>query len=309
MNLGKIFLILSSSILILSIININTGPIVSLAIGKDWGNLNCDKFSDIYDYVKEEYSDFGIDIDEDTKKYQFEYPIKECQRRKGMHAMEYSSFVIDSILGFVLTFISFLHFLGIKNEYIPITALIGISSSGIGFIFTFIYIVYNGLVYTNDYYILKIDYDTEMPIFKSDSDMSFAKLDNEGRYKCIDYDTQQNVYSFYAKYKDYHKNQYNYDKDLFLAYIDNLKITRCTKPKLFNDCFENGGYISGPITYTDNSGRSLKCRKLYFFPYENNELKNISDKFLTTLIFSLFICLCQIGLIISGIFLYRTPEF
>ena len=179
--------------------NINTGPIVSLTIGQDWGKLNCDILSDIYDQEKEE----NPDMEDDTKKYVYKYPINLCQRRRGMYAMEYSSFVIDSIIGFALTFISFFHFFGIKNEYVSYTALIGIISSGIGFIFTFIYVIYNGLVYTNDYYVLdKIELLTEIGIYQSDSDLAYAKLDNEGRYKCIDYDGPENMYSLFAKFKD-----------------------------------------------------------------------------------------------------------
>ena len=141
--------------------------------------MNCDLLSDVYDNDKKQYSD----MDDDVKKYEYEYPINLCKLRKGMYAMEYSSFVVDAIIGFVLTFISFFHFFGIKNEYVPYTAIIGIISSIIGFIFTFIYIVYNGLVYTKDYYVLAYDdLFLDIGIYKSDRDGSFAKLDNVGRY-------------------------------------------------------------------------------------------------------------------------------
>ena len=202
MNIGKIFLILSCCILIFSIININTGPIVSLTIGYSWPALNCDLLSDEYDNDKKQYPD----MDDDAKKYGYEYPIKLCKLRKGMYTMEYSSFVVNAIIGFLLTFISSFHFFGIKNEYVPYTAIIGIISSIIGFIFTFIYIVYNGLVYTNDYFVIEnVDLFLDIGIYKSDNNGSFAKLDNAGRYRRIDYDSPVNIYSFLAKYKDYHK--------------------------------------------------------------------------------------------------------
>ena len=305
MNLGKIFLILSCCILMFSIININTGPIVTLTIGYSWPDLNCDLLSDEYDNDKKQYPD----MDDDVKKYEYEYPINLCKLRKGMYAMEYSSLVVDAIIGFVLTFISFFHFFGIKNEYVPYSAIIGIISSIIGFIFTFIYIVYNGLVYTNDYYVIEnVDLFLDIGIYKSDNDGSFAKLDNFGRYRCIDYESPENIYSFFAKYKDYHKRQYHYDKDLYFTYKNEPEIRGCTNEYYFYYCVEEG-YIDETISYTDNNGISHQCRKLYFYPYETNLFKYISDKFLASLIFSLFICLCQICLIIIGIMLYRTPEF
>ena len=65
MNFGKIFLILSCCILMFSIININTGPIITLTIGYSWRDLNCDLLLDEYDNDKKQYPD----MDDDVKKY------------------------------------------------------------------------------------------------------------------------------------------------------------------------------------------------------------------------------------------------
>ena len=64
-------------------------------------------------------------------------------------------------------------------------------------------------------------------------------------------------------------------------------------------------YLSGtPIKSPDGTNA---CKNLYA-PIEN-EIKNkdISDRFLTALILSLFVCLANIGLALFGFLLFRTP--
>ena len=48
------------------------------------------------------------------------------------------------------------------------------------------------------------------------------------------------------------------------------------------------------------------CNKLYLSGIRENDNKNISDRFLTTLLLSLFVCIANIGLVIFGFMLYKT---
>ena len=306
MNYGYIYFIISCSILLLSIININIGPIVTLAIGSDWKNLNCDLLTDIFDEIKKEYRE----LDEDSEKYIYKYPINLCKRRKGMYAMEYTAFIYDITFGFVCSSLGLIHILGNKLELVQKTTLIGIISGILGFCLTFIYIVFNGLVFTNDFYETKEeDLFLNIGIFKRDSDGAFAELDEYGFYKCSHYDRPENVYSLFAKYSDYLKKQYSYNKDLYLAYIKEPEVRGCTADYYFSDCFYEEGYVFDILTYTDDNGVTHQCTKLYLIPFGTDELKNISEKFITTLIFSIIICLCYVGLIVFGILLYYIPIF
>ena len=90
MRNGIIFFILACSILVLSIININTGPIVTLTVGADWGDLNCQMLSDEYDYqLEEEIVNIGLvggagpsEIPEHLKELAQKYRVNKMICRK-----------------------------------------------------------------------------------------------------------------------------------------------------------------------------------------------------------------------------------
>ena len=165
----------------------------------------------------------------------------------------------------------------------------------------------------NDYYEKDFnvyEYELTLGIIKRDSDGAFAELDEYGYYKYLYYDKPENIYSFLAKYSDYLKKQYSYNKNLYLAYRNDPKVRECTaSDEEFFYFFDDEGYIYDILTYEDNNGVTQQCQKLYLLPYDNDELKNISEKFITTLIFSIIICLCYAGSIVFGIILYYTPIF
>ena len=303
MNYGYIILIISGGILILSIININIGPIVSLTIGFDWGNLNCEILSDEYDFYKKDIPN----MDDDIKKYYYEIPIEKCRRRKAMHNMEYTAFVFDITIGFICGSLSLLQSLGDKTELVPKLAIISFGCGITGFILNFVYIIYNGLVYTTDYYVInEVDYSFEIGIYKRDIDGSFAELVGSGTYKCLYYDGPENYHALFAKYSEYNKKQYNYYKDLYFDYKYDEKVNQCTQNSIILRCFYDEGYIYKSFTYQDNNGVTHQCPKLYLSPFDVNILKNISDKFLATLILSLIICLGHISLVIISILLYKS---
>ena len=305
---STIFFIVACCILVLSIISINTGPILTLTVGMDWGDLNCQILSDEYDYLKEtEFKDLSPE-EEEENDYYYGDPLKRCKWRIGMYYMEHIAFVFDIIIGFICGLLGFVHFLQIANDLIKKTGLIGIISGIIGFILTFIYIVYNGLVYTKDFYVLsQYDLFEEEGVFKRDSEGVYAELVGPERYKCLYYENYGDFYSLMAKYSDYFKKQYNYNKDLYFNNYESNIVQKCTNEDYIYNCIYDE-YFTVSITYKDDNGEYRFCPKLYMQTIDAVILKNISAKFLSTLILSIFICLSCISLIIFGFFLIKTPE-
>ena len=196
MSKGFLFFCCACVILLFSIINLSIGPIVSRTVGRDWGRENCKYYVDDYDDEKEKRS-----IDDDEKKYTYQWRIDRCQRKKAMHDMEYTSFIFDVVIGFVCGLLGLLHYFGLKPDFVSKTGLIGLGCGVVGFVLTFVYVILNGLVYTNYY-------DNYEIIYKRDGDGAFAE--KEGNvYKCIYFDKKANVYALYAKYSDLIQKQYN----------------------------------------------------------------------------------------------------
>ena len=304
MSKGLIFFCCACAILLFTIINISVGPIVSGKVGDDrvqirnpdhfetllnidfsWGTANCQYFSDLYDKAKKI-------IDGDVLKYFYEWGKNECYRKKGMHDMEYTSFIFNAVIGFVCGLLGLLHLFEVKKEYVSKTGMIGLICGFIGFVFSFVYVILNGLVYTTYY-----DYNNQ--IYKTDSDCAFAEK-KEGYFEWIYYDSPENSHALIAKYSDLIQKQYNYDKDIFEE-LQNGEASSCLEnPDVHN---KNDRKIPIPI------GKG-GCNKLYDSYCDGRILitnKDISDRFLTTLLLSLFVCLANIGLAIFGFLLYRTP--
>ena len=65
--------------------------------------------SDYYDKYEESHS-----LNDDARKYNFEWIINECERKKAMHDMEYTSFILNVIFGFVCGLLGLLHLFDLK---------------------------------------------------------------------------------------------------------------------------------------------------------------------------------------------------
>jgi hypothetical protein len=203
MSKGLIFFCCACVILLFTIINLSVGPIISGTVGGYWGLLNCASISDTIDTLKEEGAS------DDDLKYGEKWELDRCNRRKGMHDMEYTSFIFDIVIGFVCSLLGLLHLFEVKKEYVSKTGLIGLCCGFVGFVFSFVYVILNGIVYTNYY-----DDDS---IYKRDSKGAFAELENN-KYKCFYFDEIGNTHAIVAKYSDLIQKQYNYNKDLKNAF-------------------------------------------------------------------------------------------
>ena len=295
MSKGLIFFCCSCAILLFSIINLSVGPIISKRVGYNWGTLNCEKAKDDYDKVKDQ------DDSNNQVKYGKEWEMYECQRKKAMHDMEYTSFIFDIVIGFVCGLLGLLHLFELKKEFVPKTGLIGLGCGIVGFVLSFIYVVYNGIVYTNYY--------DNSNIYKRNSDGAFAERVEVGKYECFYFDEIGNYRALVAKYSDLIQKQYNYDKDVQAEFIDSTsERSQCYYDPL--DC-QDQEYITFSSGSTPIYGGE-QCKYLYAgYDSSLDEVtnKDTSDRFLTTLLLSLFVCLANIGLGLFGFLLYRTGEF
>ena len=134
------------------------------------------------------------------------------------------------------------------------------------------------------------------------------------KYVCIFYD-KDDYDSIYLRYSDYGKKYLNYHKDLSYPEDDEKYITSssngCRTGSIdWDDCknYDEGrSTIATKTKYTDGSGAQKDCDKLYYFYYipTDNSRKVLYDRWLTTIIFSCFILLLDIGLAIFGFLLFR----
>ena len=223
-----------------------------------------------------------------------------CNRKKAMYGLEYSAFTIDIIIGFICSLLGLLHYLDEGKSFIPKTGLIGLISGAIAFIISLIYLIYSILVYSKD---------TNGNI-KTDENRVFAKWDStHGVYMCLFYE-KDNEDSIYAKFNELGKKQYNYNKDLYIAYKYDSKseIKNCIEENDYyiEECqTRNNLTITGPIKYSDNS---KDCNQLYITPEDNTQNSDINNRWLTTIILTVIIILCEIFLALFGFLLFKNKE-
>ena len=305
MGKGTLFFCCACFILVLTIVNLSIGPIVSGTVENtlniDAGTLNCKKLKDAWDKAKDDgYPD-------DSIKYNQKYEYNACQREKGMHDMEYTAFIFDVVIGLICGLLGLLHIFEVKKDFVSNTGLIGLICGIIGFVLTLVYVIFNGLVYTTIYvHVYDENYKT---LYKRDGDYAIAEKEGN-TYKCLYFDHKFNSNSKYPKISDLGKKQYNYDydiiKDDIAGKFDNCKDTNTNT--IYSTCTQQE-----KLDETDTAVvayRTADCPAIYVNTIGNVlgiTNKDLSDRFLTTLILSLFVCLASIGLALFGFLLFRNP--
>ena len=290
-----LFLVFSAAILIFTIISICCAPIINGDIigADDWKTKNCKLLEDEYKLNKN-------DANKKAKNL--------CNRQKAMYGLEYSSLIIDVVLGFICAILGLLHYFDVAKPFEKISGIIGLSTGIIGFILTLVYICYSGYIFTNDttkgfdnsykyYNYPNLDgspgtYINSGPLIKLDKEGAFAEWDDsKGQYKLIFY-KENNPNSIYPTYSDLGKKQYNYEKKRF--YDRDTKYTSCLE-----------AYSS--MSTTSHTGAN--CKYLYLSSPPNSfKNKYVFDRWVSTIIFSCFILVCCIGLAIFGFLLFKSDS-
>ena len=213
-----------------------------------------------------------------------------------MVGLEYTAFNINLVCGFVCTLLGFFVYFNI-GEVGKIASFAGLGTGIVGFVLTLVYVIESGLVFNDD------DGEYQMRI---DSDGAFLKWNSKkNHYTCIFY-KKDDYDSIYLRYSDLGNKYLNYYKDV-RPEEKNYKYRDCKRSSLnYFDCkrAEENEYSVNQVEYSvDQSQSKGKCDKLLYTnePYYNDNLnKVIYDRWLTSIIFSCFIFLLDIGLAIFG---------
>ena len=135
-------------------------------------------------------------------------------------------------------------------------------------------------------------------------------------YKCIFYN-KNDKFSLYLRFSDYGNKYLNYRKEVYYMVEDeNYKFQQCTFSfgssshiKTFFEYCKNLEESSIPkkYEYFNGSTKLGDCDKLYYLDrYGDYTYKNLYDRWLTTIIFSCFILLLNIGLAVFGFLLFNS---
>ena len=299
-----LFLILSGAIVIFSIICISSGPVINDIIPnyKIWRTENCQSWSDAY---KDEN-------DKDTKE-SYKKARNKCNREKAMYGLEYSSLIIDVICGFVCTILGLLHYFDIGKPFEKVTGIIGLATGIIGFVLTLVYVIYSGYIFTKDPYQegseLNISPSSIPYIIKRDGDWAFAKWEEGKGYKCLFY-KDKDLFSTVAKYSDLGKKQYNYNKKKSQEYSEGTsELSACSYVESSSPAIHFGylpSYCESHEYYYTTNIKVGSCNNFYIEPEDEISNKYLFDRWITTIIFSCFIFVCDIGLAIFGFLLFKS---
>ena len=290
------FFVCACTILVFTIINLSLGPCINSTVKnlakESWALNNCAKEEDDYESAKERNPNMS-----DDDKEEYEKSIRECKNKKTMHNMEYTSCIFNVVISFICILLG-IH--GLQKELIPKTGMIGMGCGVVGFILTFVYVIYNGVVSTNYY---------PDAYYKTDGKGAFAEFDGN-KYKCFYFKKKGDTDALYAKYADLVKSQYNYNKDLDDSFEKDKIKKGCKYNSIIGNC-ANAEYITNIASYTyEDGGTEKQCPYLYYHnnKYDDYENRDIGSRFLTLLILSIFILLCYCGLIFSGFMIMKESS-
>ena len=289
MNNNLFFLIISSVSICFTIIVICNGPVINNIVSIS-ASENCKQYSDQYDQNKKAGT-----LTEALKK-SIKKQLHKCNRDKAMYGLEYSSLIMDIFFSFVCCLLGFLNYYGVAKGFEKIIGIIGLASGIICFIMTFVYICYSGFIFTHD----------PSNQAKLDEDGVYAELKN-GEYKCIFYD-EDDPYAVYAIFSELNKKQYNYNKDNYFL-TTGSEIYDCNTRKEGHDhdayyyCLST--YYSFPTSALPHNGGT--CLKLYSYQQEGSiENKYKYDRWVTSMIFGVFVIACSIGLALFGFLIFKS---
>ena len=284
MNTKLFFVIFACAVVILSVITICVAPIINNVISFPSLVLkSCKPQKDDYDYNKKH------NADSDRLDY-LKRELNKCNRHKAMNDLEYTSLIMDLVLGVICCLLGLLHYFDQAKYFEKITGIIGIASGAIGFILTIIYVGYSGYIFDNEPS-NQIKLYSNGARFKFENSVPVFPFDEEK--------AEKNEDLTYAKFKELGKKQYNYNSKFYKEF----SLEQSSK---YQDCFYSysiGFDLHDLISaYTGNN-----CEYVWFdgdlHIYSKN--KYLFDRWLTSIIFSSLIFACDLGLALFGFLLFK----
>ena len=298
MNNNLFFFILSASLLVLSVVTICLAPIINGADQDNyfthWRDSNCKKRDD--DYKFEKSKEHSIYENDEPLEDQDKRRINECKQHKVMYGLEYAAFVVDITFGFICTVLGSIHYLEPGKPFEKYSGLIGLIMGAISAIITIIYIGFSANIFSNE----PIRSITKLYPNK-------ASLHYNGVSYIYDYDSEKLKDDYdikFIRYKDLGKKQYNYDSEIYQLGLypndasKNNEFKGCQRADLTN--------LNNPETYTDSFSKTVDCEYIWN-NVENSSTANkfLHDRWITTIIFGVFITVIAIGLLIFGFLLFK----
>ena len=308
MNKTLLFLILATCTVIISVTVISIAPNINNVHGlsQTWATQNCEIIADRIKLLKDDITTL--------KKMKH-----LCYRERAMHNMEYATFIINIILGFVCADLALIHYLGYGKDFEIKTGVIGFIAGIIGFILTLVYVCYSGYIFTNDVAFLditisgtSINYDDDETVeklysngarykWKSEEDPNDPDNKDYGKY-VTKYENDREDYSNKIRYKDLGKKQYNYKSKYYKKYKNyNEKEedeNKCPDP-IDVDPLLNPDPLNMRAKYKKNGDDF--CEYIYALPNEEIRNKKVFDKWLSSLILACVVLLTNLGVAVFGL--------
>jgi len=219
MDKNLIFFFISCCTVNFSIIVIYLDSYISNLLNTNLRNKQCQLFKNLdeanyYDEKSASSKEMKTKIKTYLKKGK-----KLCSSNKTMNKFKYVSFYINILFGILCAILSLLHHYNIARRFERYTGLIGVISGIVGIILTSIFIVYNGLLYSNK------DFG---------KDLIYNNLDNPAQNKkkeVVSYKNNKNewdtsekqYYNFYYGEND-EELTYKQYKELCQAYKNNKNL-------------------------------------------------------------------------------------
>lgn len=338
-----IFLCIASAIFIFSVIVLNIAPTINGLVGKGkyqqngdindglygWADYPCKQYTDIYNEYKDKSVSLldGTWLSEDDKNYHLDL-IKEgknnCLKKKAMIGLEYSAFNLNLFFGFVCAILGTLLYSG--NNIGKILGLISIGTGIIGFILTYVYIIYSCIIFDSDVIDKEYGINNSDPYansyIKTKSDGAYLEW-KDNKYVCIFYD-KDNKDKLYRKYSDYGNKYLNYyhldskNKD-----DEYYKYTYCSKPisglkgkEMWAKCKDYDEGIDASMKtkqkFKDENGNDKgECDKMYAIEnssFLTEEKINLYNSWVATVVLGCFIFALDIGLAIFGFLIFNDSK-
>ena len=206
MDKNLIFFFISCCTVNFSIIVIYLDSFISNLLNTNLRNKQCQLFKNF-----DEANYYG---EKSTSNQEMKSKIKTM-----MHKFKYISFYINIFFGILCAILSLLHHYNIARRFERYTGLIGVISGIVGIILTSMFIVYNGLLFSNDDFGKDLIYNTIATPAKNKKKEVVSYKNNKNEWD----NSEKHYYNFYYGQKDEELTYQKY-KELCQEYKNNKKL-------------------------------------------------------------------------------------